>query len=123
MTIEVWAWPLIGLVGAVAAVCRVTVDGAVARRLGQRFPAGTMCVNLSGALAMGALYGLGAVGTTRLLIATAGLGSYTTFSTLMYETERLLEEGDYQLAALNIGGSMLLGFVAVTLGWWITSSA
>jgi CrcB protein len=117
MNIAPFAWPLIGVIGAAGALLRVGVDGAVERRTSHRFPFGTLAVNLSGAAALGLMHGLGAGGSTALLVGTAGLGSYTTFSTLVFETERLLEEGDRIPAVANILGSILLGLVVVTLGW------
>jgi CrcB protein len=44
------------------------------------------------------------------------LGAYTTFSTLSYETYRLLEDGAVGLAAANLLGSAAAGLVAVYLG-------
>jgi CrcB protein len=44
------------------------------------------------------------------------LGAYTTFSTLSYETYRLLEDGAVGLAAANMLGSAAAGLFAVYLG-------
>jgi fluoride ion exporter CrcB/FEX len=44
------------------------------------------------------------------------LGAYTTFSTLQYETYRLLEDGALGLAAANVFGSAAAGLFAVYLG-------
>jgi CrcB protein len=44
------------------------------------------------------------------------LGAHTTFSTLSYETYRLLEDGALGLAAANVLGSAAAGLVAVYLG-------
>ena len=44
------------------------------------------------------------------------LGAYTTFSTWMLESLRLIEDGAYLYALANIGGSVLAGMVAVFLG-------
>ena len=117
MNVAPFAWPLIGVIGAAGALLRVGIDGAVERRTSQRFPFGTLAVNLSGAAVLGLVHGLGAGGSTGLLVGTAGLGSYTTFSTLMFESERLLEEDDRVPAAANIVGSILLGLGVVALGW------
>lgn len=122
MSIAPVAWPLIGIAGAVGAICRYRLDRAVERRSGSRFPLGTMVVNLSGATVLGLIHGLGFGGTLSLVVGTAGIGTYTTFSTLIFETERLLEEDDRLLAAANVLGSMILGLNAVILGWWIGTS-
>ena len=44
------------------------------------------------------------------------IGAYTTFSTLTMETWRLAEDGSYGLALANLGGSAVLGIVAVVAG-------
>jgi CrcB protein len=44
------------------------------------------------------------------------LGAYTTFSTWMLESWRLVEAGAWATAALNIGGSVLVGLLAVVAG-------
>ncbi|HUZ84437.1 MAG TPA: CrcB family protein [Gaiellales bacterium] len=116
------AWPLIGVVGAAAAVLRVAVDTVVERRSSERLPVGTLVVNLSGTFALGLLEGAGAVGTLLLVVGTAGIGTYTTFSTVIYETERLLEEGDRLAAAANILASFGLGLLAVAAGWLLGRS-
>ena len=44
------------------------------------------------------------------------VGAYTTFSTLMLESWRLLEDGATGLALANLIGSVVLGMVAVFVG-------
>jgi len=44
------------------------------------------------------------------------IGAYTTFSTYMLESWGLVESGSYGPAIANLGGSMLLGLVAVAAG-------
>ena len=76
--------------GGAAAVARFVVDGMVqSRRLGE-WPLGTLVVNLSGSLLLGLLAGLHLAHDTMLILGTATIGSYTTFSTWMLETHRPL---------------------------------
>jgi fluoride exporter len=44
------------------------------------------------------------------------LGAYTTFSTLSFESYRLLEDGAIGIAAANMLGSLAAGLGAVYLG-------
>jgi CrcB protein len=44
------------------------------------------------------------------------LGAYSTFSTLMLESWRLVEDGAWLMAMVNIGGSILVGMIAVIAG-------
>ena len=114
MTIAVWAGVV--LLGGVGAVLRFLIDRTVARRMAQPFPYGTLVVNLSGAVLLGLFSGLALSQHVALLAGTAFVGSYTTFSTWMLETQRLTEERQYSKAALNVVVSLVLGVAAAELG-------
>jgi fluoride exporter len=116
---EVALWAAVGVLGGLGALARFLVDGAVTRRAGGRFPVGTGVVNVSGSLVLGLLSGLAVDGDAGLLAGTAVVGSYTTFSTWMFETHRLAEDGRSAAAALDVGGSLALGLAAVALGRWL----
>jgi fluoride exporter len=111
----------IGIAGALGALARYGLEGAVARRLPTSFPWGTFVVNTSGALVLGFLLTLMTEQLTtapwlRSALAIGFLGAFTTFSTLTYETYRLLEDGAVGFAAANLLGSMTAGLAAVYLG-------
>jgi len=46
-----------------------------------------------------------------------GVGSYTTFSTWMLETQRLAEERQFRKVAVNVAASLILGVAAAALGY------
>jgi CrcB protein len=107
--------------GGVGAIARFLVDGTVGvwfarQREDSDYPLGTLIVNLSGALLLGLLVGLGTSDRAMTLLGTATLGSYTTFSTWMLETHRPAQDGDTGLAWVNIALSVVLGLAAVVLG-------
>ena len=111
----------IAIAGALGALARYGVDGFVSRRLPAAFPWGTFVVNISGAFVLGLLMTLMTEQLTtapwlRAALTIGLLGAYTTFSTLSYETYRLLEDGAVGLAAANMLGSMAAGLFAVYLG-------
>jgi CrcB protein len=121
MTALVWVGVFV--IGGAGSVLRAVVDGAVASRLGRDLPYGTLAVNVSGALVLGLLTGLALNHNAALLAGTAAVGSYTTFSTWMFETERLTEERAMTGAAANIVASIVVGVAAAALGkaigvWW-----
>jgi CrcB protein len=118
---SVAVWIAVGLLGGIGALARFFVDGIIAARARHDFPLGTLVVNLSGATLLGFLVGLGFTGTRLLLAGTATLGSYTTFSTWMLETQRLVEEGELALAGANILISLVVGVGAAALGRLIGS--
>ena len=117
MTVAVWAGVV--LLGGVGAVLRFLIDRTVARRVAQPFPYGTLVVNLSGAVLLGLFSGLALSQHVALLAGTAFVGSYTTFSTWMLETQRLAEERQLWLAVANIVVSVVLGVAAAMAGQWI----
>ena len=58
-----------------------------------------------------------------LLAGTALVGSYTTFSTWMLETQRLSEERQIWPAVANIVVSVALGLAAAAFGLWLGGRA
>jgi fluoride exporter len=114
--VSVLLWTGVVLIGGAGSVLRFYVDGLVSSVSGRNFPYGTLVVNLSGAVILGLLAGLALTGDAYLLAGTAAVGSYTTFSTWMLETQRLTEERQHRQAALNIVVSLVLGVAAAELG-------
>ncbi len=122
-------WIGVGLIGGVAAMARVTVDMVAARGLtrvlrgpGPRLAVGTFVVNLTGSFVLGLLDGLALSGDASILIATAGIGTYTTFSTWMLQSRVLRADGARRAAILNVMASLVAGFGAVALGRLIGTS-
>jgi len=112
---------LIGLGGFAGAISRYLVDGFVTERTAGGFPWGTLAVNASGTFLLGLLF---AMATERAILPAevrgplmiGYLGAYTTFSTYMLESWRLIESGAWSLALANLGGSVAVGVVAVVAG-------
>ena len=107
-------WTAVVLIGGAGSVLRFLADGTV--QGGRDFPLGTMAVNLSGAVILGLLAGLALGHAEALLAGTAAVGSYTTFSTWMLETQRLAEERQTRKAVANVVVSLVLGVAAAALG-------
>ena len=105
----------IGLFGAVGAIARFLLDGAVSARASSSIPWGTLLVNLTGAFALGFVTGK-LSGDAQLLVGTGLLGGYTTFSTWMFESHRLGEDGELRASIVNLLGSLIVGILAVWLG-------
>ena len=115
-------WLGVALLGGLGAIARFVIDGRVAGLTGRSFSYGTLVVNLSGAFVYGILLGAAVEGTALVLAGVATLGAYTTFSTWMHETHRLVEDGRLRSAALNITVSIALGIAAAVLGRTIGSA-
>jgi fluoride exporter len=115
----------IALAGALGAASRYIVDFYLVSRIKGPFPVGTFAVNITGSLALGFLAGLvlyaGLPVASKVLVGTGFLGAYTTFSTWMYETARLVEEGAWREAFLSAVGSLLAGVIAAAAGLWLAA--
>jgi len=109
-------WAGVVLIGGAGSVIRFLADGAVSAGSGQDFPLGTLAVNVSGAVILGLITGLALGHDQALLAGTAAVGSYTTFSTWMLETQRLTEERQHRQAVVNVAASLALGIAAAALG-------
>ena len=118
---SVLAWAGVAVLGGAAALLRFLLDGFVASRAGRELPFGTFAVNISGAFLLGFLSGVSLSGDALVLAGGAALGSFTTFSTWMFETQRLAEEGEAGAGAGNIVLSLAVGLGAVALGRLIGS--
>jgi fluoride exporter len=112
---------LIGFGGFAGAIARYLVDGWVSDASRGGFPWGTLAVNVSGSFLLGLLAAL-AIDRSVLSPDIRGpvligfIGAYTTFSTWMLESWRLIEAGSWVPALANLGGSVALGLAAVFAG-------
>jgi CrcB protein len=116
---SILVWTAVMLVGGCGSVARFAVDGAIGARAGRDFPFGTLVVNISGAVVLGLLTALALGHDAALLAGTAAVGSYTTFSTWLFETHRLTEERRHRLAIANVLLSVILGVAAAALGRYL----
>ncbi len=85
------------------------------------FPATTFAINVSGSflLALLLVFIIDIWPPTRYarpLLCVGFCGAYTTFSTWMVDTDKLLALHHYATAAWNLGGSLLAGLAATSLG-------
>jgi len=119
------AWIAFVAAAAIGAPARYVFEGIVQQRTGGRFPWGTVAVNVSGCFLLGVVTGFGLYhgldATSRVVLGTAGLGAYTTFSTFTFQSVSLLEEGSTRAAVGNIAASFLLGLAAASAGLALTA--
>lgn len=118
-----WVWVGVALLGGIGAIGRFLLDSVISGHVGRNFPFGTLTINASGALLLGLLTGLSVEGNLLVLAGTATLGSYTTFSTWMFESHRLAEDTETPSAIVNILLSLAIGVGAAALGHTIGASA
>jgi fluoride exporter len=110
---------------ALGGMARFWLAELVSRRLGRRFPWGTLAVNASGALAIGVAAGLLLPETEPgisdrfawQVIGPGFLGSYTTVSSFSLETLALAHAKDWPGVAGNIVLSLVLCLAAAGAGF------
>ena len=112
---------LIALGGGLGSIARYWVSATVGGRLGMRFPAGTLVVNITACLVIGfTLTWLGGRAEVspawRYLVAVGFIGAYSTFSTYEWETLSTLRSGAFAMAAVYAVGSLALGLAATWCG-------
>lgn len=106
----------IGLLGGVGSVARFAVHRGITREDPSAFPLGTFIVNVLGAFAIGVLFGADVSDDVAWIAGVGFLGGFTTFSTWMFESERLAVDGYPVTAARNIAFSTAVGFLGVVAG-------
>ncbi|WP_433996369.1 fluoride efflux transporter CrcB [Bradyrhizobium liaoningense] len=118
------------VIGSVLGGCaRYFVSGAVARRLGETFPWGTMTINVTGAFLIGILGALAthpgsvfAAPNPWLFAVTGFLGCYTTVSSFSLQTLTLTRSGEPLSALGNVVFSVGLCLAAVSCGFLLADS-
>jgi CrcB protein len=111
---------LIAVGGALGALSRYYLDTAATRLLGPTL-LGIFFINITGSFSVGVFISaaenhISWQNNARLFATIGFLGSYTTFSVLTVATVTLVQSGDLSRAALNIGGSIIVGLAAALLG-------
>lgn len=106
--------------GAAGAIARYYLQGWVVDIVGPA-PWGTFVVNVLGAFLLGFFLTLTeervlVPSVYRTFVAVGFIGSFTTFSTVMWESQQFLTVGDGPLALANLVGSVVAGLAAVYLG-------
>lgn len=107
--------------GALGAMLRYYLGSTLLARTGLPFPTATFVINITGSFVIGFFLTLATERLHinphwRLAVAVGFVGAYTTFSTFEYETARLVEDGAFLHALLNIILSVVVGFAAVWAG-------
>ncbi|NTE86379.1 fluoride efflux transporter CrcB [Agrobacterium rubi] len=112
---------LVAIGGAIGSVARYLVGVWGTRLAGPNFPWGTITVNIVGAFLIGLMVEVvarrfDASAEMRVFIVTGVIGGFTTWSSFTLDAVVLFERGEMGLAALYLGGSLILSFAAIFAG-------
>lgn len=126
---------LVFLAAALGGMARFGVGEASANWFGERFPWGTLVVNLSGALAIGFGFGLVPGGTDMdgwtqgpawQFAGLGFLGSYTTVSSFSLQTLALAHDRKWRSVAANViasvGGCLAAAAAGLVAGAWVSGA-
>lgn len=114
----------LGLAGALGTLARYGLSGVVQRSVLTSFPVGTTAVNLLGCLVFGLVWELASGrfqinAELRSVILIGFMGAFTTFSSFIFESGRLLADGELLIGLgymlLQNGVGLLLFFAGVML--------
>ena len=117
-------WLFVALGGALGAMSRFAITAYLYPIAGNRFPLGTLVVNILGCVLVGAAYVLiieKAVLSPywRHLIMTGFLGALTTFSTFSLDALTLWQNGLHSVAVIYIVANVVLCLLAVAASWYL----
>jgi fluoride exporter len=111
----------VALGGALGASARWGIDRLVEERSESVFPWATFVINLTGCFLIGVItealvdrHHLPA--WIRIGLVMGVIGGYTTFSTFAQESLQLVDAHDLGVACAYVGGSVVLGILAVFAG-------
>lgn len=114
---------LVGLAiaGAVGTLFRYGITGFIQGTAHSTYPWGTFTVNAIGCFLFGLIWTLTAErmlisSDMRMVVLTGFLGSFTTFSAFLFETDQLIESSQWLLAGTNVVGNVIAGLAAYLLG-------
>ncbi|MEN6372169.1 MAG: CrcB family protein [Armatimonadota bacterium] len=111
----------LSLAGACGTVSRFALCEAAAKVKGGPVPLGTFTVNILGSFLFGLIYALAQrklniSPETRVILLVGFMGAFTTFSSLAFETAKMLRSAQWMLACGNVIAQITLGIAALGAG-------
>lgn len=83
------------------------------------FPIATFIVNILGCFLIGLFAGFSESSQWKFLLAVGFCGGFTTFSTFSMESLALYRNGQFGTMAIYVAASLLVGFAAAALGYYL----
>jgi CrcB protein len=110
-------WVLVTVAGAIGALARFELGTWVAEHTESRIPVGTLAVNALGSLLAGLVWAADLTPSTAAVVSSGFLGGFTTFSTWMVETGRLMADDDTAARGIaNLATMLVAGLTGAFVG-------
>ncbi len=115
---------MIGIGGFIGSILRYLVQLFFDKPDGSLMPTATIVVNVLGSFLIGIFFAIGEkenwISNEWLLFLVIGLcGGFTTFSSFSFQNFELIKDNLIGYLLLNIVLSVVLGILAVYLGYWV----
>lgn len=112
---------LFALASALGGLARYGFSALVSGLVKSAFPWGIFVTNVLGCFLFGTIWGMACVhrllgDATRVVLLTGFMGSFTTFSTFVFDSNALWESRAWLALALNVAGQVIVGILALQLG-------
>jgi len=117
---------LVGVGGFIGSIARFLVQKLNLNWQVLSIPMGTLTVNVLGSLLIGFIIGVSGKSeiispSLRLFLMVGICGGFTTFSSFTAENMTLMQNGQFAAVLIYTGLSILLGFLAVYLGYSLSN--
>jgi fluoride exporter len=115
---------LVAIGGCLGALSRYGISLLAVKLFSDKFPLGTLTVNLTGCFLIGLMFSLGSERNIvnplfRMFFVTGFLGALTTFSTYGIESINFARNGLFNTSIINIAANNIGGFLLILIGLWI----
>lgn len=111
----------IAIAGALGSLSRYGLFLLSHKLLGWEYPWGTTFVNILGCFLFGLIWAMARDnswlnGETRTIILVGFMGSFTTFSTFIFEIDNLIKDGKYAIAGVDLMIQLSIGLALLMCG-------
>ena len=111
---------IVGTGGFIGSVMRYLLQVFIENKLLSTFPMATLIANITGSFIIGVDFALAEKSLMnsdwRIFMSVGICGGFTTFSAFAFNNFNMIKEHTWNQLFLNIGGTMILGILAVYLG-------
>ena len=111
---------IVGTGGFIGSVMRYLLQVFIENKLLSTFPLATMIANIAGSFLIGIVFALAEKQIMnyewRIFLSVGICGGFTTYSAFAFNNFNMIKEHTWNQLFLNIGGTMILGILAVYLG-------